>query len=149
MKNCGFSLIELIIVMITIAIISVIGMVALKAPGDTALELAAKKVAYDISYARERAMMTSKKLKVYVNTPDRLRIGFGNYTLIKNPDDNSSFDTYISKKYPGVVFFNNYSVKFDAMGKNSFTQVTSIILQSGGKTKIIKITSATGRVYVQ
>lgn len=147
--NAGFTIIELVIVMILIAIISVVGIVSLKAPSDTAIELAARKVSYDIGYVRERAMTTAKSHKIYINTPDRFRAGFGNYTLIINPENQTPFDINLSTKYTGVAFFKNYSVKFDALGVGRFGNVTSIVLTAAGKTKAVKIVPQTGKVYVK
>lgn len=148
-KKGGFSLIEFILIMIVVAIIATISVGILKSPSDTAIILAAKKVSYDISYARERAMVTLKEHKIYINTPDRLRIGYTNYTLINNPDDLKPFDINISNKYGGVSFFKNYSIKFDKLGRNVYKNVTSVVLISSGKQKIIGIVPNTGRVYVK
>ncbi len=148
-KFKGFTLIEFVLILIIIAIISVVIITSLRQPQDTAVELAAKKVANDIIYVRERAMASSKTHKIYINTPDRFRAGFGNYTLITNPDNNSPFDINISRSYPNVSFFRNYSVRFDPLGIGRFNTMTSIELRAGTKSKIIKITPLTGRVYVQ
>ncbi len=148
-KFKGFTLIEFVLILIIIAIISVVIITSLRQPQDTAVELAAKKVANDIIYVRERAMASSKTHKIYINTPDRFRAGFGNYTLITNPDSNSPFDINISRSYPNVSFFRNYSVRFDPLGIGRFNTMTSIELRAGTKSKIIKITPLTGRVYVQ
>lgn len=148
-KKDGFSLVEFILIMIIVAVITTLSVGLLKSPSDTALILATKKVAYDISYARERAMVASKEHKVYINTPDRLRIGYKNYTLIYNPDDLQPFDINISSKYGGVSFFNNYSIKFDSFGRNAYKNVTSVVLTASGKQKVIGILPNSGRVYVK
>lgn len=145
----GFTIIELVLILIILAIISAIGIVAIKAPSDTSIELAARKVAYDIGFVRERAMTSSKMHKIYINTPDRFRAGFGNFTLVTNPENNLPFDINISKNYAGISFFKNYSVKFDPLGVGKFSNATSIVLQSSGKIKTIKIIPTTGKVYVQ
>lgn len=145
----GFTLIEFVIVSLIIAIITA-GLVRSFLDTSThALEIAVKKVVNDLSFVRMRAVNTSKPHKVYINTPDRFRAGFGNYTLIKNPDDQNSFDIKISKKYPSVNFFSNYSVKFDALGRNVYSSVTSIVVTNGSQTKKIRIVSDTGNIYVQ
>lgn len=148
-KFKGFTLIEFVLILIIISIISVIVITSLREPQDTNIELAAKKVANDIIYVRERAITSSKTHKIYLNTPDRFRAGFGNYTLITNPDNNSPFDINISRSYSNVSFFRNYSVRFDPLGIGRFNTMTSIELRAGTKSKIIKITPLTGRVYVQ
>lgn len=145
----GFTLIEFIIVSVIISIITTVLITYFQSPSYNALDFAVKKVAMDLSYARQRAMNASRAHKVYLNTPDRLRIGFANYTLITNPDDLTKFDINISKKYPNVSFFSNYSVKFDSLGRNLYKNVTSISLVSYGKIKKIKIISDTGNIYVQ
>ncbi|MCX7991708.1 MAG: prepilin-type N-terminal cleavage/methylation domain-containing protein [Proteobacteria bacterium] len=148
-KNTGFTLIEFVIVSIIIAIISSALITYFKSPTENTLDLAVKKVAYDLGYARQRALNTSRTHRVYINTPDRLRIGFANYTIIQNPDDLTNFDINISKKYPGVSFFKNYSVRFDPLGRNLYKNVTSILLLHSGKSKRIRIISDTGSINVQ
>ncbi len=149
MGERGFTVIEFIIISILVAIISIVLVRSFSSPVDTALNLAAKKVYFDLSYARERAMMTSKRHKVYINTPDRIRVGFANYSLIINPEDNRPFDINISKVYSDVSFFKNYSVRFDALGRNEFKTQSSIKIISGSRSKFIKIVSETGNIYVQ
>lgn len=145
----GFSIIEFILIIIIVSIISLVGIMAIKSPSDTVIDLAARKVAYDMGFIRERAMASSKTHKIYINIPDRFRAGFGNYTLITNPENNSPFDLRISKNYPGVTFFKNYSVQFDPLGRGKFVNVTSITLESASKSKNIKIVPYTGKIYVQ
>lgn len=145
----GFTLIELIMILLVVAVISAVAIMGIKAPSDTNIELAAKKVFYDIGYVRERAMATAKTHKMYLNTPDRVRAGFANYTLIINPENNTAFDMNLTKNYPGVSFFKNYSVGFDSLGRGGFKTQTSIQLSAETKKKFIKIIPATGRVYVQ
>lgn len=147
--STGFTLIELVIVMIIIAVLSVVGIMLIIDTGDTSIDLATKKVSFDIGYVRERAMTTSKTHKIYINTPDRFRAGFGNFTLITNPENNNPFDINLSQNYGGVVFFKNYSVKFDSLGIGRFSNVTSIILTTGARSKTIKIIPQSGKVYVK
>lgn len=148
-NNKGFTIVEFIIVSVIIAIITAALIRTFSETSITALDMAAKKVANDLSFARMRAMTTSRPHKIYINTPDRLRVGFANYTLIKNPDDQKNFDLNISQKYPSVSFFKNYSVKFNGLGINVYKSMSSIVLLSGSKSKSIKIISETGNIYVQ
>jgi len=148
-QNLGFTLIELIIVLVIAAIISLVGIVAIKSPSDSSLDLATKNISYILSFVREKATASSKPHKVYLTTPDKIRAGFGNFTLINNPDDNAPFDTQLSKKYPNITFFKNYSVRFDGIGRSTFVTVTSITVKSTTASKYIKINPSTGRVYVQ
>lgn len=145
----GFTLIEFVIVSIIIGIISVTLISYFTSADYAVLDFAAKKVSLDLSYGRQRAMVTMKPHKIYINMPDRLRIGFGNYTLITNPDNLTLYDIRLSKDYPGVSFFNNYSIFFDSLGRNKYMNVTSIRLSLGSKTKAIKIISETGKIYEQ
>ncbi len=149
MKIKGFTLIEFVIVSLIVVIISMVLVRSFFTPSDSALEIASKKIYFDLSYAREQAMMTSKRHKVYINTPDRIRIGFGNYSLILNPDNSRPFDVNVSKIYPEVAFFKNYSVRFDPLGRNEFKSQTSIMIISGSRSKLIKIIPETGNIYVQ
>lgn len=145
----GFTIIELVMVLLIAAVLSVVAVTVIMDTGSNVIDLAARKLAYDIGYVRNRAMTSSKPHKIYLNTPDRFSAGFGNYTLITNPDDNTNFDYNLSTRYSGVSFFRNYSAKFDSLGMQKFNGMTSITLTAGTKTKAIKIVPNTGRVYVQ
>lgn len=145
----AFTLIEVVIIFVVVAILTVVGLVSIKFSSDDTAELAAKKVFFDISYVREKSMLSTRSHKIYINTPDRFRAGYGNYTLIINPENNSLFDINLSKNYPGTSFFKNYSLLFDSIGRNVYGNITSIVLISSAKTKYIKIEPTTGRVYVK
>jgi len=146
----GFTLIELIMILLIAAVVSALAMMSAKNPSDINLELAAKKVYYDIGYVREKAMAAAKTHRIYLNTPDRVRAGFANYTLITNPENQKALDYFLGSSYPGVSVLRNYSVAFDSLGRsNIFKTQTSIQLSAGTKKKYIKIIPETGRVYVQ
>ncbi len=145
----GFSIIEIIMVILIGSIIGAVIVLGLKSPSDTTLELATKKIKNDLVYVRERAISTNRKHKIYIDTPDTFKAGFGNFTLIVNPENQSKFIYNLGDNYPKVTFFKNYSIFFDSLGRNTYKSQTSIVLKSGTNAKVIKIDNKTGRVYVQ
>jgi len=145
----GFSIIEIIMVILIGSIIGAVILLGLKRPTNITLELATKKVKNDIVYVRERAIVTNKKHKIYISIPDTFKVGFGNFTLIVNPENQSKFIYNLGDSYPKVTFFKNYSIVFDSLGRNTYKSQTSILLNLGTNTKTIKIDNKTGRVYVQ
>lgn len=148
-NNKGFTVIELIMILLIIGLF-IFGVVTYMTDLDkTALELASKKVAHDIAYIRNRALFTSKTHRIFLRVPDRIEAVYGNYTYVKNPDDNTDFKYNLSKKYSGVSFFRNYSLMFNSLGMQKFNAMTSITLTTGSKIKTIKILPNTGKIYVQ
>ncbi|MCX7770018.1 MAG: hypothetical protein N2202_02935 [Proteobacteria bacterium] len=134
--------------LIVLSIIFVVVILGMRKPLDVNLDLATKKVYGDLSFIREKAISTNKRYKIYLQTPDIFMAGFGNYTLIINPDDQSKLRYKLGDKYPKVSFFKNYSVAFDGLGRNIFRTQTSIIIKTSTNQKIIKINPEHGRVYV-
>jgi type II secretory pathway pseudopilin PulG len=148
-KVKGFSIIEIVMVILIGSIIGAVIILGLKSPSDPALELATKKIKNDLSYVREKAISTNKKHKIYITTPDTFKAGFANFTLMINPENQSEFIYNLGDKYPKVTFFKNYSIVFDSLGRNTYKNQTSIILKSGPNFRIIKVDNMTGRIYVQ
>lgn len=144
----GFTLIELVMTIIILSIIAIVIVLGIKRPLEINLEMATKKIFSDISYIREKAISSNKKYKIYLKSPDTFMAGFGNYTLTLNPENQSKFKYNLSDNYPKIVFFKNYSISFDGLGRNIFRSQTSIILKSDNAEKIIKINPEHGRIYV-
>jgi hypothetical protein len=144
----GLTLIEFVKTLIVFSIIAIVVILGVRKRPDINLDMATKKVHFDLSYIREKAISTNKRYKIYLQTPDTFMVGFGNYTLIINPENQSKFRYNLSNNFPQVTFFKNYSIVFDGIGRNVFKTQTSIILKSGNNQKIIKINPEHGRVYV-
>lgn len=144
----GFSLIELIMIVLVASIIGAVIVMGMRQTPYATLDLATKKISNDIVFIREKSITTGKMHKIYLTVPDKVSAGFGNYTLILNPENQSEFTYNLSNHYEDTTFFKNYSVQFDSLGRATFKNQTSIIIKTSKGQKIIKIDPSNGRVYV-
>ncbi|MBU0574031.1 MAG: prepilin-type N-terminal cleavage/methylation domain-containing protein [Candidatus Margulisbacteria bacterium] len=167
MRNSrGFTMFELIIVMVVIVILSAITFVSISFYADARLNSVADKVANDIRYARDLAASTADWYGVEfgadpantyhvfwdaatgesdVEDPAR----FGDRLNVDLSDKFSSSISSVDIDGGNKVVFDAYGKPYDDRGGTALADEGSIVLQSGGNTVTIYITPETGRVRVE
>jgi prepilin-type N-terminal cleavage/methylation domain-containing protein len=133
----GFTLVELIMVVVLIAVLSVTVLPKFLDTSSITVEGAAEMVAADIRYTQELAMSSNDDKKV--DFPN----GSSTYTL-KNSDD-SVFRTV---KLPSGVTVSSANIMFtfNSLGEPIAGGGSFVTLSAGADTKTITVDSYTGRV---
>jgi len=136
-ESQGYTMMELIMVVVLIAVVSVSVLPKFFDTSSITVEGAAEMVAADIRYTQEIAMSSNDNKKVDF-TQDS-----STYTL-KNSDD-SVFRTV---KLPSGVTVSSASIifTFNSLGEPTAGGGSSVTLSAGADTKTITVDSYTGRV---
>lgn len=134
MANRGFTLIELIIVIILIGFIAVMVGPQLTNVPQTKAQYAVRKLQSDVRYAQLLAMETSARTRVVFDTSSDVyqlerESSPGTWTSVTNPSTKSAYTvTFNSGDYAGVditgavfnsgstVIFNTYGAPLDSSG---------------------------------
>jgi len=95
-RGGGFSLIELIAVLVIAAIMAGIAVPTLSTLASTRSAAAAKLIARDLTYARERAMTTGARTWVVFNT------GTNSYSVLQEPTGNPGRSNAVSINDPST-----------------------------------------------
>lgn len=146
----GFSLPELMVVMLIIGIVAVAGMPSYaRSISQFRAEAAAKRIAADLMYARQTAMNqgTSKQVAFAVST--------NSYSMptVPNPDRPSLMYSVklSSTAYPAKIMaasFGGFSlVTFDRFGQPN--TAGSITVQAQEYQRLVNLNAVTGRATVQ
>jgi len=146
-KRClGFTLIELIMVMLIIGIIGVLVMTPKSFLTQIRETDAASKIKSDIRYAQSLALSSQKRTKIVFNTASysvTSENSSGGWDLIKNPLTRTDFSVNLAADgYPGVNITTNFggSLIFDAAGRPD----TSGTINVGGT--VLTVVPNTGKV---
>ncbi|MEE8638346.1 MAG: prepilin-type N-terminal cleavage/methylation domain-containing protein [Candidatus Margulisiibacteriota bacterium] len=167
MRNKGFVLIELVVIMIIIGILAVFAMVALNPYREVKLDAAAQKVVADLLYTRNLALSTAKWYGVSfevdpINTYTIYQTDGTTDTVIENPSQLGKdfivdlYDYYSGVTINSVNIGGGNKLEFHPLGtpyndKNGSAEtVTGLVtIEYSGLTKTIQITPNTGRTTVQ
>ncbi len=129
-KNSGFSLIELILAILIIAIISLVAIPRMISRGGVTASLAADMAAADIRAVQQAAMSSGSSKTI--------TFGGAGYTaqgLI--PAD---------RNLPGNTVAETFSVTFNSLGEPS--QGGNFAISSGGDSSTISVEPLTGKVTI-
>lgn len=158
----GFTLIELVMIIILLGILTVAILVSGTAKGPIRLEAACQKVAADLRYMQEMAMAEQVRFGMSFDTSDESYFGFRVYTSTKAKDPHTQGDLEVEfdemKEFNEIeIVSTNFSdaVEFDSIGapyNASAVALTSegiVTLTDGTNTRTVRIQPATGKVSIQ
>jgi|SRR3990172_7036447 MSHA pilin protein MshC len=147
MNSKGFTLIELIMVIVLIGIIIVVVSPKLGDVTDTKAAALADKLRADIRYAQNLAMTTSQRHRVYINTapgptPDGYSVvNVATGLVVQDPAGGNLSVVLNAGDYAGITVSPNAVIEFNSLGSPT-TGGTN--LTAGGTT--ITVTAETGAV---
>jgi prepilin-type N-terminal cleavage/methylation domain-containing protein len=155
-KN-GFTLIEIIIVMVIISIAALLAIPMLSSVGDIQVRAAADMIAGDLEYAKSMAISRQKTYKVIFDTAaESYRLAVyenGITTTITHPVNVGKLysvdfanDSRVNQVNIDSVSFAGSEVDFDSIGSPSSGGV--VTLKAGGKTVTVTVEAGTGFISV-
>jgi prepilin-type N-terminal cleavage/methylation domain-containing protein len=149
-RHGGFSLIEMAIVMVIVALV---GAMALPRYGNAVahyrLDAAAKRVAADIAMARAQAVTTSNSQTITFTTSTKTYT-MSNVTALDNRSTTYSVNLGAEPykvSLQSVVFGAGTTVTFNAYGAPD--NGGSVVVSLGTATKTISVEATTGRTTIQ
>lgn len=167
MKNRGYTLVEMVVILAIMGIMAVVAFVALNPYRVVRLDAAAQKVKADLLYARNLALSTSKWYGISfeadpVNTYRIYQTDGSVDTAIEDPSElGKDFIVDLNDYYSGVkissvnmaggnkIEFHPLGTPYDDKNGSAFTLTGVVSLAYSGLTKSIQITPNTGRISVQ
>jgi len=157
-KNQGFSLIELIIVIIVMSILAILPFINMPGPGLN-LDAQAKKLANDIRYTQSFSMTKGQRYRLVITTGSSsyqilntagtaVRFTSGNTTTTLN--SGISFGT-LSNLPNNLIAFDGEGIPYTTTGSpgTALAANATIPLQSSGSTTNVIIAPMTGTVTIQ
>jgi prepilin-type N-terminal cleavage/methylation domain-containing protein len=152
-KQNGFTLIEIIIVIVIISIAALIAIPMLGSAGDIQVRAAADMIAADLEYAKSMAVSRQKSYWVIFDTAAesyRLEDDTGIITHPVNAGKlysvNFKNDSRVNQVNIYSVSFAGSQVVFDYLG--SPDNGGQIVLTGGGKTVTVSVEAVTGYISV-
>lgn len=162
MNRHGFTIIELIVILVIIGIVATAVMVSGSPKGPVRLHAACQKLATDLRYMQEVAMAQQVRFGVSFNPGDRSYFGYRINTSTKATDPQTQgnleikFDTTREFKEIQIAGTNfNNAVEFDSAGRpynGSGVLLSSqgiVTLSDGTNTRTVTIEAVTGKVSIQ
>ncbi|KAF0134134.1 MAG: Uncharacterized protein FD145_890 [Candidatus Saganbacteria bacterium] len=167
MKQKGFSLVELVLVLIILIVLAAGSIIYIGFFQGIKLQSAAEKLANDIKYAQNTAVSKTvwygvkfevdpvNRYSIYYTdgTTDTLEADPADFSKILSVDTNEKFGAKINSV---MLEGGQNQIEFNGLG-HPYTDYLgwvvsnegSIVLQSGSQTKTIKITPNTGNVVIE
>jgi prepilin-type N-terminal cleavage/methylation domain-containing protein len=154
-REAGFSLMEIVVVMVLVAIVSLLALPRFVSPKAS---LAARRLAADIQYAKELAIRLQTKSGVYFMDSSTYRV-FQDDDVSKaafDPVTGGNFEVSISGLFSDATVDSSFGnvLKFDALGtpldgsdaKLTSPPINEITITSGAETWTITVEPNTGKV---
>ncbi|MBL7069571.1 MAG: hypothetical protein ISS34_06915 [Candidatus Omnitrophica bacterium] len=165
----GFTLIELMVIAVVVVILAIVTIPRLMTIGEVRLHMAVRKVAQDLRYAHEYAVINNLDTKVSFNNTANTytvfsRSGSGPWEVIEDPSTGENFAVQLNTgEYKGVTigtidFDGQSEVAFDTMGiphepDDPMEWIGTVNLKAGlgagARTSSVFVDPDTGRVYLQ
>ena len=122
-KEAGFTLVELVLVIVVIGILAVFAVPRLVDTTATKAGAAARKLQSDIAYAQELAMTRNARYRVYVNAAPGPSPGYAVTdsagTVVPDPAGGNLSVTLNSGSYAGITISGGFSgsfIEFNTLG---------------------------------
>lgn len=154
--NMGFTLVEVIIVVVILAIVSLITIPVMNSAAGLQVKTASNMIAGDLEYAQNLAITTGAVYSVVFDiNAENYRIIDSENNTIENPHKPGSnyivdfpADFRLNKvKLENALFGSTSKVKFDNLGSpDNGGQVT---IKAEGNTAVINVQPVTGYVSIQ
>lgn len=166
-RRRAWTLIELVMVIVLLAIVGVVSFAAIGSYRSQYLRAAAGKIANDLSYAKNLAQTSSTWHGVSfnltpVNTYSLYETDGSTDTAIKSPQDpDQNYGVDVENDYSGVLIsnvdisagskveFDPYGMPYDDKTGSALTADGIITLSIAGSTLTVRIAAGTGRIYIQ
>jgi prepilin-type N-terminal cleavage/methylation domain-containing protein len=167
MKDKGFTLIEIVIVLMLAGVLSAFALISLDPSRGVKLEAAARKVKADLMYTRSMALSMAKWYGISfeadpANTYSVYQTDGTSDTIIQNPAQLgedfiiSLHDYYSGVKICSVNIGGGNKIEFHPLGTpypdrngSPLAGVCLVTLECQGLTRTILITPNTGRIGIQ
>jgi MSHA pilin protein MshC len=147
MNYKGFTLIELVMILVLVGIIAAVVTPRLGDVTTTNASAFADKLRADIRYAQNLAMTTSQRHRVYVNTapgpaPGYAVVNAATGLVVMDPAGGNLSIVLNAGDYAGITVSPNAVIEFNSLG--SPTGGTALTVSPGGAT--VTVTAETGAV---
>ncbi len=153
-NNRGFTVIELILVIVILGILAAIVYPKYQALSSIRVSSAAQTIEADIRYAQSLAVSTPYNYSVVFDSGansysiSRVDRSTGAVTSINHPFKAGTYAVNLGTDYPGVALGSSYTVTFDYLGSPVTGGGGSVTVSSGGYSKTITVQANTGRVTI-
>jgi len=169
----GFTLIEVMVVVFVLIILAIVTIPRLMSIGEVRLHMAVRKVAQDLRYAHEYAVINNVYTMVTFDTAADTytltyctHVGIG-WDMMTDPTTGEDFVVQLnSGEYKGVAisdvnFDDSFSIEFDAMGipyahgeavplvARGKVELRTSLGGTGARTSNVYVDPDTGRVYLR
>ena len=155
-KQLGFSLFELVVVMVVVAILSAI--VFVMWPGKApALKAQSIQLAHDLRYARHYAITQEISTKISFNTASKQyslinSITSGSITLPGSNQNTANLDSSFTMNLTNLpnsfIIFDQDGLPYNATSGSALTSNAIISLTTAGKTELVTINAHSGAVSI-
>ena len=164
MKNHGFTLIELVMIIVIVGIIALAAMPKITTGSAVRLEAACQKIASDLRYAQEMALAQQVRFGISFDIANEAYFAYrvSVATKARDPQTRNNFDvSFVTlNEFKGIdISSTNFSnkVEFDSVGAPydgsgvilSSQGVITLQAQAGAYSRTVRIEPKTGKVSIQ
>ena len=162
MGSKGFTLIELVMIIVILGIITVTVLVSGTAKGPIRLEAACQRLATDLRYMQQMAIAEQVRFGISFDTSDESYFGYRVNTSTKATDPQTQNDLEVefdemrelneivitSTDFSDAAEFDSIGTPYDGNGV-ALSNEGIVTLSDGTNSKTVRIEPATGKVKIQ